>query len=72
MTKQIERRALDRVLSSYETAAMLGISERTLRGMVNDGEGPERVQISKGRFGHRESAIERWLLNRVCHNNTAA
>jgi predicted DNA-binding transcriptional regulator AlpA len=68
MTKQTEaaQRKLDRVLSPAETAAVLGINERTLRRLVQDGEGPERVQLSKRRYGHRESAVDRWLANRVC------
>jgi predicted DNA-binding transcriptional regulator AlpA len=67
-----QRRILDRVLSSAETAVLLGINERTLRRMVNEGEGHERVQVSQRRFGFRESAIEHWLANRVCKSAEVA
>ena len=45
----------DRIITQQEAAKLRGISRETLRKMALDGSGPERVQLSKKRFGYRAS-----------------
>jgi predicted DNA-binding transcriptional regulator AlpA len=55
----------DRVFTPQETARFLGIGLRSVRRLVETGEGPERVQITVRRYGFRLSAIDRWLTGRT-------
>ena len=63
MDKQAEN--IDRVLDRMETAAILGISKRTLQRMETRGAAPARVKISDRIIGYRESAIREFLEART-------
>lgn len=52
---------IDRVLTRRTVAERLSISLRTLERLENAKRLPNRVQISKRRFGYRESDIALYL-----------
>jgi hypothetical protein len=45
----------DRILTQEEAAKIRGVSRETLRGMSDRGEGPQRLQLSRRRYGYRAS-----------------
>jgi predicted DNA-binding transcriptional regulator AlpA len=45
----------DRIITPAEAAKLRGVSRETLRLMSERGEGPQRLQLSRKRFGYRES-----------------
>jgi predicted DNA-binding transcriptional regulator AlpA len=45
----------DRIITQAEAAKIRGISRETLRLMSERGEGPQRIQLSRKRFGYRAS-----------------
>jgi hypothetical protein len=45
----------DYILTQAEAAKIRGVSRETLRLMSERGEGPQRIQLSKRRFGYRAS-----------------
>lgn len=55
----------DFVRSIAETARILGVSDKTLRNMIDRGEGPRVTQISLGRIGIRDSHRTAWLETRA-------
>ena len=63
MRKRVEFEALppvrlkhgDRILSQEEAARLRGVTRETLRRMSETGVGPQRLQLSPGRFGYRAS-----------------
>jgi excisionase family DNA binding protein len=48
-----------------EVAAMLAVSESTVKRMVRRGELPKPVVITKGRIGFYKAEMEAWARNRV-------
>jgi predicted DNA-binding transcriptional regulator AlpA len=52
------------VNSLAETAARLGIHERTLQRMLADGTGPAIVHLSARRIGILESDLLTWIATR--------
>jgi predicted DNA-binding transcriptional regulator AlpA len=49
------------VLSLDQAAYRAGIVRRTLERLLEVGEGPAKVQLSKRRVGILESDLEKWL-----------
>lgn len=47
----------DRIVTEKEAARIRGVSEYTLRRQAKDGEGPERIRLSKRRVGYRFSEL---------------
>ena len=45
----------DRILTPAEAAKLRGVSRETLRLMSERGLGPQRIQLSRRRFGYRAS-----------------
>jgi predicted DNA-binding transcriptional regulator AlpA len=45
----------DRILTQEEAARIRGVTRETLRRMSDDGVGPQRIQLSPGRFGYLAS-----------------
>lgn len=54
-TQTIPAASDDRVRSLPEVAALMGISVKTLRRMIDRGEGPTVTRPSPGRIGIRDS-----------------
>jgi predicted DNA-binding transcriptional regulator AlpA len=52
------------VLSLDQAAYRAGIVRRTLERLLEVGEGPAKVQLSKRRVGILESDLEKWLKSR--------
>jgi excisionase family DNA binding protein len=53
------------LLRLREVAAMLAVSESTVKRMVRRGELPKPVVITKGRIGFYRAEVEDWARNRV-------
>jgi hypothetical protein len=45
----------DRIITPAQAAKLRGISRETLRHMSERGIGPQRIQLSRRRFGYRAS-----------------
>jgi hypothetical protein len=45
----------DRIISQQEAAELRGVTRQTLARMAVNGIGPERLQLSPGRFSYRLS-----------------
>jgi predicted DNA-binding transcriptional regulator AlpA len=54
-----------RLLTTEQTAGVLGISIDTLSRMSARGEGPQRIKISPRRVAYRLFEIEAWLAQRA-------
>lgn len=59
--KQDQLAAPDCVRSIAHTAAIFGVTEKTLRNMIGRGEGPTVTRLSRGRIGIRDSHRIAWL-----------
>ncbi|MBI2839637.1 MAG: helix-turn-helix domain-containing protein [Acidobacteria bacterium] len=72
--RRTEPRDADRLVSTAEAAAYLGISAQHMRAMRSAGTGPEYHRYcavgTRGRAYYRLSAIESWLAARR-HHSTA-
>jgi predicted DNA-binding transcriptional regulator AlpA len=55
--QQAKKDQIDR----HTTAAMLGITIRTLLRWHHQNFGPERVVISQGRYAYRRAEVEAWV-----------
>ena len=53
-----------RIVPPKATAARLGVSLRTLQRMVNDGEFPKPVVVSRNRIGFVEASVNSWIASR--------
>lgn len=53
------------LIRTSELAELLGVSVSQLYVMINNGELPPRVQISKRANGWRASVIDAWLEERT-------
>jgi len=56
--------APDYVRSFADRAAQIGISERTLRRLISNGDGPVVTRLSSQRRGIRDSHWNAWLAAR--------
>lgn len=56
---------IDCVRSRKQTAAIMGISVRTLSRMELRGEGPPRIRVTERVIGYRDSAINEFLTART-------
>ncbi len=54
----------DRVLNKKETAALFGVSERTVDRISQRNGGLRKIQLSPGRVGFRQSDVQAWLQTR--------
>jgi predicted DNA-binding transcriptional regulator AlpA len=54
-----------RVLSLKEFAAMMGLSLITVRRLIDAGEGPPLIRLSKRRVGVRLGDARRWQESRM-------
>jgi predicted DNA-binding transcriptional regulator AlpA len=52
------------ILSLDQAAFRAGIVRRTLERLLEIGQGPAKVQISKRRVGILESDLEKWINSR--------
>jgi predicted DNA-binding transcriptional regulator AlpA len=59
------------VLSVSETAALIGLTTRTLWNLENRGEGPPRVQLTTHRHGYQLGPLKRWIEERTTTGNAA-
>jgi prophage regulatory protein len=57
-------RVPDRIVRPRELEERLSVSKLTVRRMVERGELPPPLKISRGVVGWRESVIEQWLAER--------
>jgi predicted DNA-binding transcriptional regulator AlpA len=57
-------RAELQVVREAEAAAVMGISEATLRRLRINDIGPRHVQLSTRRIGYRVPALRQWLAER--------
>ncbi len=55
----------DYVRSFKETAAILGMSERSFRRLVSKGQGPQITRLSKRLVGVRDSHRQEYLDSKV-------
>ena len=53
-----------RVMTTGETADLIGISIRTLPRMVERGDFPSPLQLGGRRIGWRRGTVENWILAR--------
>jgi predicted DNA-binding transcriptional regulator AlpA len=56
---------VDYVRTRQETAAMMGISVKTLTRMESRGDAPARMQITERIVGYRQSAIDQFLNSKA-------
>ena len=59
-------------LTTAQTAKGVGLSERTLERMRQEGTGPAFVKIGERRIGYTPAAIESWLAQRTFASTSAA
>jgi excisionase family DNA binding protein len=53
-----------KLLTTEETAEILGVSVRTLEDWRSDGTGPDYVPLGRRTVRYRPQAIDRWLDTR--------
>jgi predicted DNA-binding transcriptional regulator AlpA len=63
--KEKDYRDVDYVRTRQETAAMMGISVKTLTRMESRGDAPARMQITERIVGYRQSAIDQFLNSKA-------
>ncbi len=61
----------DRLLNHKDTAAHLGVSERTLERWRMEGHGPAFVRVGPRRLGYRESVLDAWTDSRTYGSRAA-
>ena len=61
-----------RVMSSSETADLIGLSSRTVGRMSERGDFPRPLQLGGRRVGWRRGAVEHWILAREAESVAAA
>jgi predicted DNA-binding transcriptional regulator AlpA len=59
------QRPIDRLLNPDEVAERLGIQRQTLANLRCQKRGPAFVRLSAGAVRYRESAIERFIIERT-------
>jgi prophage regulatory protein len=52
------------ILRSKDVVAALGVSRSTLYRMMNSGEFPKSLKISRNTVGWRKSVVEQWVTQR--------
>jgi len=52
------------ILRSKDVVAALGVSRSTLYRMMNSGEFPKSLKISRNTIGGRKSVVEQWVTQR--------
>ena len=61
-----------RILRKEETAAKIGLSDRSLRRLEDQGLFPKRVALSPRAVGHLESEIDAWIAERAAAREPSA
>ena len=56
-----DRQALREQIDRHTTAAMLGITIRTLLRWHHQNFGPKRLVLSAGRYGYRRAEVKAWV-----------
>jgi predicted DNA-binding transcriptional regulator AlpA len=57
MAIELHKRGVDPVLNEETAAAALGMSRKTLRRLVERGDGPPRLRLTERLIGYRTSAL---------------
>lgn len=60
-----EQKGRTMLLTCKETAARLGLSERSLERLRTSGEGPPFVRLSARRLAYREADVLAWIERRI-------
>ena len=69
MTKQASEKAkveekytvADRILRAEEVSRIVGLNQRTILMMENDGAFPRRIKLNKRAVGWKYSSIMKWI-----------
>lgn len=58
---------MNRVVTLRHAAAMLGVSDRTLRRQAGKGTGPRLIRLSERRIGIRVKDLNEWMDASTTH-----
>jgi excisionase family DNA binding protein len=62
----------ERLLTTKEAAALLGLSHRTLEGLRRRGGGPLFVALSRNAIRYRRSDLDAWIASRAAPHTAKA
>lgn len=61
ISTDLQRQPLDRLVSTKDACAMLGLSRWTIRRRVAEGTFPKPIALSKNKNAFRASALSDWI-----------
>lgn len=61
--------SFDRLVGLADVTRWLGVHRATINRMERRGEFPRRVRITAGRVGWPESAVRRWMAEKIDRAN---